>query len=515
MGAMTDYDAIIIGGGHNGLVAAAYLAQAGQSVLVLERRDMVGGACVTEELFPGYRVSSCAYICHLLQAKVIDDLRLREHGFAVYQLEPARFQPYPDGNALVFWDDVDRTVAGMRRLSAHDAAAYPRWLDFWRRAAGLIHPYFLTAPPSLSELLARARRTGDEDVLETLLTRSMADLVHGYFESPWLQGATIQAHDVGDPAAVGSAFCQSYIRCDGYSRPEDCGIVRGGMGTITQAMLRSAEQSGATVRTGVSVCRVHVEDGVARGVELSDGEVIASRTVLSNADPKYTYRRLVGAEHLDSAFRRQVAQLKTHASYLKFHAALRELPDFSRYLGPDFDPRALAYIKICPSADYFAQSWDDARHGRPSRSPVMEVQIPTVYDPTLAPPGHHVMSIWVSYAPVQPRDGTWDTLRQPVGEHLIDTLATYAPNLREAIVDWSLLTPWDLEQRVGLTDGNIRHLDIVPSQFLTQRPLPGYADYRTPITGLYLCGAGTHPGGEVTGAPGHNAAAAVLRDCAG
>ena len=164
---------------------------------------------------------------------------------------------------------------------------------------------------------------------------------------------------------------------------------------------------------------------------------------MSNADPKYTYRRLVGAEHLDGAFRRQVAQLKTHASYLKFHAALRELPDFSRYLGPDFDPRALAYIKICPSADYFAQSWDDARHGRPSRSPVMEVQIPTVYDPTLAPPGHHVMSIWVSYAPVQPRDGTWDTLRQPVGEHLIDTLATYAPNLREAIVDWSLFTPWD------------------------------------------------------------------------
>ena len=160
---------------------------------------------------------------------------------------------------------------------------------------------------------------------------------------------------------------------------------------------------------------------------------------------------------------------------------MRELPDFSRYLGPDFDPRALAYIKICPSADYFAHSWDDARHGRPSRSPVMEVQIPTVYDPTLAPPGQHVMSIWVSYAPVQPRDGTWDTLRRPVGEHLIDTLATYAPNLREAIVDWSLFTPWDLEQRVGLTDGNIRHLDIVPSQFLGQRPLPGYADYRTPI----------------------------------
>ncbi len=515
VGAMTDYDAIIIGGGHNGLVAAAYLAQAGRSVLVLERRDLVGGACVTEELFPGYRFSSCAYICHLLQAKVIDDLRLREHGFAVYQLEPARFQPYPDGNALVFWDDVERTAAEIGRLSPHDAAAYPRWLDFWQRAAGLIHPYFLTAPPSLAELVARAQRSGDEAVLETLLTRSMADLVHEYFESSWLQGAMIQAHDVGDPAAVGSAFCQSYIRCDRYSRPEDSGIVRGGMGAITQALARSATQAGATIRTGTAVRRVHVADGAARGVELANGEVIASRVVLSNADPKRTYLRLVGPEHLDSAFRRRVERLKTRAGYLKLHAALRELPDFSRYLGPDFDPRALAYIKICPSADYFARSWDDALHGRPSQSPVMEVQIPTVYDPTLAPPGQHVMSIWVSYAPVSPRDGTWDTLRQPVGEHVLDTLAAYAPNLREAIVNWSLFTPWDLEQRVGLTDGNIRHLDIVPSQFLTRRPLPGYADYRTPLQGLYLCGAGTHPGGEVTGAPGHNAAAVVLQDCAG
>ena len=515
MAATVDYDAIVIGGGHNGLVAAAYLAQAGQSVLVLERRDFVGGACATEELFPGYRFSSCAYISHLLQAKVVDDLRLREHGFEVYQLEPARFQPFPDGNALLFWDDVGRTAAEIGRLSSRDAEAYPRWLDFWRRAAGLIHPYFLTAPPSLSELLARAQRNGDEAVLETLLTRSMADLVTEYFESSWLRGATIQAHDVGDPAAVGSAFCQTYIRCDAYSRPEDAGIVRGGMGTITRAMAQSAEQSGATVRTGAAVRRVLVEDGAARGVELSDGEAISGRVVLSNADPKRTYLRLVGAEHLDSAFQRQVEQLKTRASYLKFHAALRELPDFTGHLGPDFDRHALAYIKICPSADYFAQSWDDAAHGRPSQSPVMEVQIPTVYDPTLAPPGHHVMSIWVSYAPVHPRDGTWDTLRQPVGEHLIDTLATYAPNLREAIVDWSLFTPWDLEQRVGLTDGNIRHLDIVPSQFLTQRPLPGYADYSTPIRGLYLCGAGTHPGGEVTGAPGHNAAAAVLRDFAG
>ena len=464
----TDYDAIILGGGHNGLVAAAYLARAGLSVLLLERRDILGGACVTEELFPGYRFSTCSYVAHLLQGKVVDDLRLRQHGFAVYHLDPFRFQPYPDGTHLLGWDDVDRTAAGIARLSAHDAAAYPRWMDFWRRAAGLLHPYFLTPPPTLRELTRRAAGTHDEAVLEALLTRSMADLVEAYFDSEPVKAAMIQAQD--------------------------------------------ARQFGAAIRTEADVRQVTVQDGHARGVELTGGEMVTSRVVLSNADPKSTFLRLVGADHLPDGFLRRVRLLSTRAAYLKFHAALCELPDFSRYLGADPDPRTLALVKICPSTEYFAQSWRDALQGRPSRTPVMEVQIPSVYDPTMAPLGHHVMSIWVLYAPVQPQEGTWDELRQPVGEHLIDVLASYAPNPREAIVDWSLLTPWDIEQRVGMTDGNIRHLDMVPSQFLAQRPLPGWSNYQMPIEGLYLCGAGTHPGGEVTGAPGHNAAAAVMQD---
>jgi phytoene dehydrogenase-like protein len=210
-----------------------------------------------------------------------------------------------------------------------------------------------------------------------------------------------------------------------------------------------------------------------------------------------------------------VQRLKTDAAYLKFHAALRDLPDFSRYLGSAFDPHSLASIKICPSVAYFASSWADARQGRPSRTPVMEVQIPSVYDPTLAPPGHHVMSIWVLYAPVRLQEGTWEERRAEVGEHLMDVLSAYAPNLRSIIVAWSLFTPLDIERRVAMTDGNIRHLDIVPGQFLAARPLPGWAHYRTPIERLYLCGAGTHPGGEVTGAPGHNAAQAILGDRGG
>jgi phytoene dehydrogenase-like protein len=511
----TDCDILLLGGGHNGLVAAAYLARAGLKVLVVERRDVLGGACVTEELFPGYRFSACSYICHLLQAKVIDDLGLREHGFEVYHLNPSRFCPALDGRSLLFWDDVERTQEEIGRRSARDAAAYPGWVAFWERAAGILHPYFLTAPPTLTEIAARVRGTADEAVFERLLTASMRDLVEEWFEDEAVRGALIQAQDAGDPAAPGSALCYAYIKCNVFSRPEDIGIVRGGMGGITQAMARAARAAGAEIRTGAVVECVLIEDGTARGARLTDGSEIRARVVVSNADPKRTFLRLVGAEHLPAAFVRQVERLKTDAAYLKFHAALSDLPDFSRYLGPKHDPRVLASTKICPSVAYFAGSWEDARHGRLSRTPVMEVQIPSVCDPTMAPAGHHVMSIWSLYAPVRPREGTWDERRREAGEHLIDTLAQYAPNLREILVDWSLFTPLDIERRVGMTDGNIRHLDIVPSQLFASRPLPGWANYRTPIAGLYLCGAGTHPGGEVTGAPGHNAARAVLADLAG
>jgi phytoene dehydrogenase-like protein len=506
------YDAVIIGAGHNGLVAGTYLARAGLRVLLLERREMVGGACVTEELFPGYRLSSCSYICHLLQEKVITDLELPRHGFEVYTLEPGRFHPFPDGRYLVTWDEHQRTAAEIARYSAHDAQAYLDWMAFWERAGRLLHPYFLTAPPTYAEIMARVRGTDDEALLETLLTRSMLELVEEYFETDMVRAHTLSVQDIGDPRAPGSPLCYAYIKVNLCSAPGTVGIVKGGMGGITQAMASAARQAGVEMHTGAEVGRVLVEKGEARGVVLRTGEVIRSTLTVSNADPKRTFLTLVPQEALAPAFVQQVRRISTRAAYLKFHAAVRELPDFSRYLGSDFDPHYLAQVKICPSTEYFERSWQDAREGRPSRCPLMEVQIPSVYDPTLCRPGHHVVSIWVLYAPPRLREGTWEAQRRAVGEQLIDTLTGYAPNFRRALLDWQLLTPVDLEQRVGLTDGNIRHIDIVPQQMFARRPLTGWAQYRTPVPRFYLCGAGTHPGGEVTGAPGHNAAQAILAD---
>lgn len=508
---MTNHDVLIVGGGHNALVCAGYLARAGLDVLLLERRSFVGGATATEELFPGFRFSSCAYICHLLQAKVIDELEMRRYGFEVLPLDPEPLQLYSDGRSLARWHSTERTQEELGRFSSHDAAAYPRWRDFWKQAAGLVYPWFLTGPPTLDELRDSVAGTDNAAFLERLLQASMAELVTEFFEDDAIRGSFLQVQDVGDPDAAGGAFCYTHIRCDNFSRPEDVGVVRGGMGMIANALAESATDHGATIRTDVPVSRILVRDGTAIGIALDDGTEITAGIVVSGADPKRTLLGLVGTEHLPEECLKPVQALKTNTAYLKFHAALSRLPDFSRFRPGDYDPRHFASLKICDSIEYYSQAWQDAVAGRPARQPVMEVQIPSLHDPTLTAPGQQVMSVWALYAPVHPTTGTWDQLREPVGEALIDVLSQFAPDLRDCLVDWSLFTPADLERRVALTDGNIRHLDIIPQQYLTNRPLAGWAGYETPIQNLFLCGAGTHPGGEVTGACGHNAAHAILK----
>ena len=503
-----EYDVVIVGAGHNGLVAAHYLAKDGLSVLVLERIERVGGGIGTEELYAGFHVPYCAYICHMLHGKVIDDLALRKHGFDLYAVDPWVFHPFPDGSHLLGWHDTKKLYRELRKLSERDAEAFLDWVPFWDRACGIIYRYFLTEPPTFAQVALDVRGTADEEVWERMLTVSVRDLVEEHFEDERVRAYFINAQDAGDPSAPGSILSVAYIRSGVLGKPENRGIPKGGMGRVSEAMAKAAQARGVEIRTGVTVKRVLVEDGQARGVLLADGEEIRASIVVSNADPKRTYLSLVDPKDLDEGFVQRVRNLKTRANCVKALAALREFPDFSRYLGPGFDPRLAAYLKICPSVDWFQASWDAAKTGRLSRTPIMHIQFPTVYDRSLAPRGMHVMSSWSLYYPAQPKDGPWDVAkkRELAALH-IEILSRYAPNFRECVLDFTVETPLDIETRIGMTDGNIRHLDVTPQQFFSRR-MP----YRSPIKGLYLCGGGTHPGGELTGAPGHNCAHAILQD---
>jgi phytoene dehydrogenase-like protein len=438
-------------------------------------------------------------------------MNLPAHGFAVHHLSPASFSPFPDGRRILSWDDDERTADELVPFSARDAAALPHYRALRKRMAALFYRWFLTPPPSLAEMTEAVRGSEDEALLERLLFGSVTDLLDEYFESEAVKGYLASAWDAGDPDAPGSLLSAIYPAVTLFTPDEYAGIVVGGMGGITQAMRRAVEAAGVTVRTGSTVDSILVAEGQATGVQLASGEMIRAQTILSNADIKRTFLRMVPRAEVPDAFIRRVERLQTKVAYYKFHAALDDLPDFSAHLGDDYDPRLLAQIKICPTLAYYRKAWDDATHGRITDAPVMAVQIPSVYDRTLVPNGGHVMSIWVQYAPVRPQGGEWtEALTRQAGEMLIDTLAQYAPNIRRVIRDWVCFTPADIERRVGMTDGNIRHLDMVSGQLLNQRPLPGWSAYQTPIANLYLCGADTHPGGEVTGAPGHNAAQVVL-----
>jgi phytoene dehydrogenase-like protein len=505
-----DFDAIIVGAGHNGLVASFYLARAGLRVMVLERRALVGGACVTEELIPGHRFSACSFVAWLLQPRVIADMDLARHGFSYVFLDPWRTSIYADGTCVRYWNDPVSTQREMARLSQRDASAYPAYQDFWRRATEIIYPFFLTDPPDEAALRQRAREIGEEAILDRLVASSIADISSEFFEDPRIRAALVKVGEVGDPWLPGSALTESYFH---FTTPLRQSLPAGGMGSITQAMARSARAMGVTIQTDAAVERILIDDrGRTRGVRLVTGQEFRSNLVVSNADPKRTYLGLLEHGVLSAEFEQRVRGLSTATSYLKMHCVLSRLPDLSAHLGPAA-LRDSGYLHIAPSLEYFRDAYRSARRGELAERPVVHIQIPTVYDTTISPPGDHIASIWAMYAPPALRSGTWEETRQLAGQALLAYVDGFIPGFSASIHDWMLLTPHDMEARIGLTDGNIRHLDMLPGQFLGRRPLEG-ADYRTPVEGLYLCGAGTHPGGEVTGAPGHNAAHAILRELA-
>lgn len=523
------HDVIVIGAGHNGLTLAAILARRGLRVLVLERRDIAGGACVTEEIHPGFRASTAAYLVSLLQRRVVEELELERHGYRVDPKDPAFFSVYPDGSCFTMWRDEARTLEEIARFSPHDAAAYPRYGQFVDRLARIVEPLLLTEPPPFPppspfeamdylRFAGRLRGLDSEAIagLTKIFTQSAAEFLGEWFESDRLR-ATLATDGViganGGPLSPGTAYVLLHHYMGGVGGVRGLwGFVRGGMGTVTVAMAASAKARGAEIRVGAAVERVLVRGGRARGVVLNGGEEIHAAIVASNADPKHTFERLVDPGDLDEQFRRGMNNFRSEGTSLKINLALDGLPEFTA--APGVGPHFGATIHICPSIEYMERAWDDAKYGRPSRNPIIEMTFPTYYDPSLAPPGKHVMGIFLQYAPYTLAGGNWDDLRESYADHVIDTIVRYAPNLPSLIVARQVLTPLDIERKFGITGGNIFHGAMSLDQMFWSRPLPGCGSYSTPIRGLYLCGSGAHPGGGVMGAPGYNAARRILRDLA-
>jgi phytoene dehydrogenase-like protein len=527
------FDAIIVGGGHNGLVTAAYLARAGRRVLVLEARELVGGCAVTEEVWPGYRVSTASYLVSLLQEKVVRDLELARFGYRVDAKDPAFFSPFPDGRYFFMWQDRARTLAEIAKFSARDAEAYPKYEAHLERLAQVAESLLLTTPPDFPphgvgdffeylKLAGRLRGLSKTEIvgLVKIFTQSAADFLDTWFESEQVK-VTLATDGViganGGPRSPGTAYILLHHCMGGVNGHRGLwGFVRGGMGAVSNAIADSARSRGAVIRTNSPVEKIVVRQGRARGVVLKSGEEIAAGLVASNLDPKKTFLDLLdAAADLDPEFVDGIRKFRIEGTSLKMNLALNGLPEFLVLPGDPPGapgPQHRATMHLCPSVEYIERAWDDAKYGRPSQSPLIEMTIPTMYDPSLAPEGRHIMGIFLQYAPYTLAESTWDREREPYSERILDVIEEYCPNIRNIVVEQQTLTPLDLERRFHITGGNIFHGEMALDQMFVLRPMAGWARYRTPVKGLYLCGSGAHPGGGVMGAPGHNAAREMLRD---
>ncbi len=515
------YDAIVIGGGHNGLVAACYLAKAGKQVLVLERYHTVGGAAITEEIHPGFRVSVASYSMSLMRPEIIEELRLADYGFSVYPKRPSHFVPFPDGSHLfIYADDREKSKAEIAKFSQKDAAAYDAWEDFWDRCCDIIEPTLMRPPISLGQLAERFEDAGRADDFRRLMLLSTTDLLGEFFESEHIKAMMASQSLTGTMAGPGTpgapyVFLVHAIGRAIHGRRGVWGYVRGGMGAVTQSLAAAARDLGVEIRTSAAVGEVLVMGGVASGVVLESGETIRARAVLSNADPRRTFLALTPSSALPAEFRGRLERnYRIGGSVFKLNLALEELPRY-RAAPTDVPPELVsrATVDISPSLAYLERAWDDFKAGQPSNEPFIEIYSQSPTDPTLAPQGKHVLSCFCQFFPYAVQGRSWDDgLREEVADRILGKLAEYAPNINDAVIARQMLSPLDLERRFGLTGGNIFHGEMTPDQSFNLRPVSGYADYRTPLPGLYLCGSGAHPGGGVTGIPGHNAAMVVIDD---
>jgi phytoene dehydrogenase-like protein len=518
------YDAIVVGGGHNGLVCAAYLARAGKKVVVLERRERVGGAAFSDEVFPGFRFSVFSYVVSLLRPEIFRELELPRHGLHVLPLE-STVTPLPNGDYLGQWNDHDKNRRELARHSLRDAEAYDEFGRELHLMARAVKPMLAMAPPDPASLapgnlleLAKLRRyfrdlgTAKFHALHRLLTMSSADYLDRWFECEALKATKSASGIIGTmlgPRSPGTAYVllHHYMgELDGVFRA--WGFAKGGNGSVSEAIAGAAQAAGAEIRCGSSVQKVLVSGGRATGVALEGGEEIRGRVVVSGADPRRTFLGLVGEKELPEDFVASIRRFRFRGSSAKVNLALGELPRFNCL--PEPGPHLRGAFSISPSVEYLERAYDDAKYGEISRRPYMDIIIPSMLDPGMAPPGKHVMSIFVQYAPYHLNGGWSDARREQLGDAVVDTLAEYAPNIRSAILHRQVITPADIERVVGLSEGNIFQGELSLQQMFFLRPSPAWARYRTPIANLWQCGSGTHPGGGVMGASGRNAAHAIL-----
>jgi phytoene dehydrogenase-like protein len=515
------YDSIVIGGGHNGLICAIYLARAGRRVLLLEAADTVGGGAVTREFAPGFRVSACAHLLHLMPAALLRDLGLEQQGLRLAATDLPTVALSPDGVHLSIASDE---LGALARRSSADAAALATWRAQLQRFARALHPMLMQPPPQLGgdgwrDRLAllnwgwRIRRLGRRDMRELLRIGGMCvhDVLEERFALPLLKGALSCDAVLGTnygPRSPGTMLSLLY-RAAASGGGGALSVPQGGLGALTETLARAARAAGVEVCTQAVVERILVRDDRAAGIALASGEEISAATVVSSADPKSTFLKLLGSEHLDAGFVRQVSQLRCRGVAAKLHLALDRLPEF-----PGLHPSALrSRLLIAPSADYIERAYNHTKYNEYSPAPMLEVTVPTLLDATLAPAGKHIMSVIVQYAPYN-LDGGWHGQREAFADRVIDTLSAYAPGLRDSVQALELLAPPDIERLFRITGGHWHHIELALDQFLMLRPVPGAARYATPLPGLFLCGAGAHPGGGVLGLPGRNAARQLIRAAA-
>ena len=523
------WDAIVIGAGHNGLTAAAYLGRAGLSTLVLERRDIIGGCCVTEEIAPGCHASTTSYIASMLRPEVIRDLELASHGLSMIPCSPSLLVPFMDRSVACWWPDRERTANELRQLSREDAKTFLRVDDQLKKLARYLQPFFLEPPPDIHrrgmlgtlELLRvgkRFRKISGAEIAELIsfLTGSLGEFLDRHYENEKVKTLML-ANNVygkhGGPYQPGSALGLLFHLLSGGAEEIQgfYGHVVGGMGSITQALAASARKLGVKIRTSAPVARIDIREGRSRGVILEDGEEIAAPLVLSNADPKRTFLGMVEPGELPDDFRAAVRAIKMDGPCAKVNLVLSEEPRVNG-MPISFTAGERSLFTLVPSLEFAERCYDISKFGDIPEELWVDCVVASNVDNTLAPPGRHIMTCFVQYVPYRLRQGTWDEKRELLGDRVVKKIGEYAPNVPGAVVARQVLTPLDLERTYGLTEGNIFHGDLNLEQLFFMRPVAGWAQYRTPIAGLYLCGAGAHPGGGVTGAPGHNAANQVLRD---